>query len=77
LSRRFPRVLAVAAALAVAITACSTTPQADSSSAPSASGAPGAPQKVTLQLQWFTQGQFAGYFAAVEQGFYEKQGLDV
>ena len=77
MSRRFPRVLAVAAALAVTITACSTTPQADSSSAPSASGAPGAPQKVTLQLQWFTQGQFAGYFAAVEQGFYEKQGLDV
>jgi NitT/TauT family transport system substrate-binding protein len=77
LSRRFPRVLVVAAALAVTITACSTTPQADSSSAPSASGAPGAPQKVTLQLQWFTQGQFAGYFAAVEQGFYEKQGLDV
>jgi NitT/TauT family transport system substrate-binding protein len=77
LSRRFPRVLAVAAALAVTITACSTTPQADSSSAPSASGAPGAPQKVTLQLQWFTQGQFAGYFAAVDQGFYEKQGLDV
>jgi NitT/TauT family transport system substrate-binding protein len=70
-------VLAVAAALAVTITACSTTPQADSSSAPSASGAPGAPQKVTLQLQWFTQGQFAGYFAAVDQGFYEKQGLDV
>jgi NitT/TauT family transport system substrate-binding protein len=77
LSRRFPRVLAVAAALAVTITACSTTPQADSSSAPSASGSPGAPQKVTLQLQWFTQGQFAGYFAAVDQGFYEKQGLDV
>ena len=77
MSRRFPRVLAVAAALAVTITACSTTPQADSSSAPSASGAPGAPQTVTLQLQWFTQGQFAGYFAAVEQGFYEKQGLDV
>ena len=77
MSRRFPRVLAVAAALAVTITACSTTPQADSSSAPPASGAPGAPQKVTLQLQWFTQGQFAGYFAAVDQGFYDKQGLDV
>ena len=77
MSRRIPRVLAVAAALAVTVTACSTTPQADSSSAPSASGAAGAPQKVTLQLQWFTQGQFAGYFAAVDQGFYAKQGLDV
>jgi NitT/TauT family transport system substrate-binding protein len=67
--------------LAAAVTACSTTPQADSSggsgSAPSATGAAGAPQKVTLQLQWFTQGQFAGYFAAIDQGFYAKQGLDV
>ena len=32
---------------------------------------------VKLQLQWFTQAQFAGYFAAVEQGFYEDAGLDV
>jgi len=76
--RRRTRVFGLAAALVVTITACSTTPQADSSSAPTAaSGAPGAAQKVTLQLQWFTQGQFAGYFAAVEQGFYAKQGLDV
>jgi NitT/TauT family transport system substrate-binding protein len=77
LSRRFPRLLAVAAALAVTLTACSTTPQADSSSAPPASGTPDAPQKVSLQLQWFTQGQFAGYFAAVDQGFYAAKGLDV
>ncbi|MEO8696305.1 MAG: ABC transporter substrate-binding protein [Acidimicrobiales bacterium] len=33
--------------------------------------------KVKLQLQWFTQAQFAGYFAAVDQGFYKAQGLDV
>ena len=32
---------------------------------------------VTLQLQWFTQAQFAGYYAAVDQGFYEDLGLDV
>ena len=30
-----------------------------------------------LQLQWVTQAQFAGYFAAVDQGFYREQGLDV
>lgn len=74
------RILGLAAALAVTVAACSTTPQADSSggsAAPSASGAAGAPQKVTLQLQWFTQGQFAGYYAAVDQGYYAKQGLDV
>ena len=32
---------------------------------------------VSLQLQWFTQAQFAGYFAALDQGFYEDVGLDV
>ena len=32
---------------------------------------------VALQLQWFTQAQFAGYYAARDQGFYEEAGLDV
>ena len=32
---------------------------------------------VRLQLQWVTQAQFAGYFAAIEQGFYTAEGLDV
>src|SRR3954452_13524719 len=33
--------------------------------------------KVTLQLKWVTQAQFAGYYAAVEKGYYKKLGLDV
>ena len=32
---------------------------------------------VSLQLQWFTQAQFAGYYAAQDQGFYEDMCLDV
>ncbi len=32
---------------------------------------------VTLQLKWVTQAQFAGYYAADEQGYYEDEGLDV
>jgi NitT/TauT family transport system substrate-binding protein len=32
---------------------------------------------VSLQLQWVTQSQFAGYYAAVEQGFYEEHCLEV
>ena len=35
------------------------------------------PTPIKLQLQWFTQAQFAGYYAAVDQGFYEEEGLDV
>jgi NitT/TauT family transport system substrate-binding protein len=33
--------------------------------------------KVTLQLKWVTQAQFAGYYAAVAQGYYKAAGLDV
>jgi NitT/TauT family transport system substrate-binding protein len=32
---------------------------------------------VTLQLKWVTQSQFAGYYAAVQQGYYKNAGLDV
>lgn len=32
---------------------------------------------VTLQLQWVTQAQFAGYYVAQDQGFYEEEGLNV
>lgn len=35
------------------------------------------PQRVILQLKWKHQWQFAGYYAAREQGFYRKAGLDV
>ena len=35
------------------------------------------PTKVKLQLQWFIQAQFAGYFAAQDQGYYTDQCLDV
>jgi NitT/TauT family transport system substrate-binding protein len=33
--------------------------------------------KVTLQLKWTTQAQFAGYYAARARGFYAAEGLDV
>jgi NitT/TauT family transport system substrate-binding protein len=33
--------------------------------------------KVTLQLKWVTQAQFAGYYAAKAKGFYKQFGLDV
>jgi NitT/TauT family transport system substrate-binding protein len=33
--------------------------------------------KVTLQLKWVTQAQFAGYYAAKAKGYYKQAGLDV
>ena len=34
-------------------------------------------EKITLQLKWLHQFQFAGYYAAKEKGFYDELGLDV
>jgi NitT/TauT family transport system substrate-binding protein len=57
-------VLAVGAVLV--IVGCSASP------APSVAKTP-----ISLQLQWFPQAQFAGYFAALDKGYYAEEGLDV
>ena len=36
-----------------------------------------AADKVTLQLKWVTQAQFAGYYVAKDKGFYSEENLDV
>lgn len=64
------RTLAAVATVALLASACSTT---TSDTATSEDGT----TTVKLQLQWFKQGQFAGYLAALDQGFYEDQGLNV
>ena len=33
--------------------------------------------QVSLQLKWKHQFQFAGYYAAIEKGFYRENGLEV
>jgi NitT/TauT family transport system substrate-binding protein len=62
-------VSAVAAAAALMLSACSSTPATPTKSK--------ALTKVTLQLQWVPQAQFAGYYAALANGYYKKEGLDV
>lgn len=36
-----------------------------------------AADKLTLQLKWVTQAQFAGYYVAKDKGFYSEENLDV
>jgi len=70
-TRRFATLSAIGLTAALALSACS---------APADEGGADAPVELTpvkLQLQWLPQGQFAGYFAAVEQGYFEEAGLDV
>ena len=73
-------VLVVSASLFLA--AC----QSSASESPSASEAAGSaapsqvsyePASVRLQLQWTDQAQFAGYYAAAEQGYYDDVALTV
>jgi len=66
-------VVASAAAVAVALALSACSGSAGSSDTASSGGT----TKVTLQLQWVPQAQFAGYYAALDQGFYKKEGLDV
>ncbi len=41
------------------------------------SGTAVAADEVKLQLKWVTQSQFAGYYVALDQGFYTEEDLDV
>ena len=36
-----------------------------------------ASEDISLQLKWRHQFQFAGYYAAVQQGYYREEGLNV
>lgn len=69
------RIGAVAMVLALALSACGGDGDDDADSSNGGSGGDLTP--VSLQLQWSAQAQFAGYYAAVEQGYYEEEGLDV
>jgi NitT/TauT family transport system substrate-binding protein len=65
---------------ASADTTAAATDTTAASTDTTAAGAPSdctTPTDVKLQLQWVTQAQFAGYFAAVDKGFYEAQCLNV
>ena len=64
-------VAALAASTALILTGCSNSPSSDTTAAS------GEPTKVKLQLQWFAQAQFAGYYAALDQGYFKDEGLDV
>ncbi len=67
----------LAAACAPAATPAPTAAPA-ATEAPAATAAPsGELIPIKLQLQWFPQAQFAGYYAALAEGYYKAEGLDV
>jgi NitT/TauT family transport system substrate-binding protein len=73
--RRLATIGGLALAAALALTACSGSGGGTGET----DGADGGDEltPVKLQLQWLPQGQFAGYFAAQELGYFEEEGLEV
>ncbi len=69
-TRRGLTALSVAAVAALALSACA--PAADDS----ASGDFEPITDIKLQLQWLPQAQFAGYYVAADQGYFEEEGFD-
>ena len=74
--RKSGKKLAVAsfAALSLIVAACGGSSESEDTAEPTGCETT---TPVSLQLQWVTQAQFAGYFAAQDQGFYADQCLDV
>jgi NitT/TauT family transport system substrate-binding protein len=70
--RKWALLLVLALVSAFAVAGCGGGDDEDGEATPSEDLTP-----VTLQSKWVVQAQFAGYYAAVDQGFYEDEGLDV
>jgi NitT/TauT family transport system substrate-binding protein len=76
-------VLSLAALAALFMAACAAPPSAPAATSAPAAEATAAPAasgemtKVRVVLQWVPQSQFAGYYAALDKGFYKEEGLDV
>jgi NitT/TauT family transport system substrate-binding protein len=82
--KQFRWMMVLLLGLALILAACgggggeeTATEQESETSPEPATAEPAAMAPVTLQLQWVTQSQFAGYYAALDQGFYADEGLDV
>lgn len=74
---RTPRIVALFAAALIAVAACSGGGGGASTPSAEPSAGTGELVPIRLQLQWFPQAQFAGYYAALAQGYYADEGFDV
>ena len=70
-TRRGLAAASIAVVSAIALSAC-----AGGSEGPDASGDFEPITDIKLQLQWLPQSQFAGYYVALDQGYFEEEGFE-
>ena len=70
--RRSTLAAVVVAAVTLAAAACDS-----SSSGTKDAASPAAPASVSVRLKWLHQSQFAGFYSAAAEGYYEAAGLKV
>ena len=71
------KLLGLAAVATLAFAACSSSTGGSAAPSVGVGGPGGTLTPVKFQLQWVAQSQFAGYYAALDQGYYRDAGLDV
>jgi NitT/TauT family transport system substrate-binding protein len=83
MNRPTTKFAALLLAMAVILAACASPVALQPTSAPTSApqvqptSPPAQLTPVRLQLQWVAQSQFAGYYAALAEGYYADEGLDV
>ena len=75
--RRLRLLAAGVLALSLVAAACSNDDDGGGGSSTGGGGNCDSVDSVKFQMQWYIQAQFAGYYAAQDQGFYADQCLDV
>ncbi|MGI9595122.1 MAG: ABC transporter substrate-binding protein [Acidimicrobiales bacterium] len=77
MNKKLLMMLAALLGLALIAAACGDDDSSDTASGEESAAECETVEEVSLQLQWVAQAQFAGYYAAVDQGFYDDFCLDV
>jgi NitT/TauT family transport system substrate-binding protein len=76
--RSFLSAAALTTAAVPLLAACGSSGSGGVSSAPAVGGATAkGTRKLTLTLEWVTQCEFAGFYVALDKGYYDAEGIDL
>ncbi|WP_411345067.1 ABC transporter substrate-binding protein [Paenibacillus sp. WLX1005] len=63
--------------MALILAGCGGSNESSSAAGSESAGSSSEPVTVKLQLKWVPQAQFAGYYVALDKGYYKDEGLNV